>query len=85
MLFRSDIITAENIKRDKTFDFVSQSFREGGVKESGTAIAEILPPMGLFGGAGAKRAEKKKSVIAKLKDFFDRFFDISGGEFYRPE
>ncbi|NBJ09061.1 type I restriction endonuclease subunit R [Alistipes sp. Z76] len=80
-----DIITAENIKRDKTFDFVSQSFREGGVKESGTAIAEILPPMGLFGGAGAKRAEKKKSVIAKLKDFFDRFFDISGGEFYRPE
>lgn len=79
-----EIITSEKLKRDKTLDFISQSFREGGVKESGTAIAEILPPMGLFGGAGVKRAEKKKSVIAKLKDFFDRFFDISGGEFYRP-
>ena len=76
---------SERLKRAQTLDFISQSFREGGVKESGTAIAEILPPMGLFGGAGAKRAEKKKSVIAKLKDFFDRFFDISGGEFYRPE
>lgn len=80
-----EIIMSERLKRAQTLDFISQSFREGGVKESGTAIAEILPPMGLFGGAGAKRAEKKKSVIAKLKDFFDRFFDISGGEFYRPE
>lgn len=80
-----EIIASENLRRDKTLDFVSQSFREGGVKESGTAIAEILPPMGLFGGAGAKRAEKKKIVIAKLKDFFDRFYDISGSEFYRPE
>ncbi|MCM1293709.1 MAG: hypothetical protein NC230_09050 [Bacteroides sp.] len=70
---------------EKTLDFVSQSFREGGVKESGTTIAEILPPMGLFGGIVAKRAEKKESVIARLKDFFDLFFDISGGEFYRPE
>ena len=80
-----DIISSENLKRDKTLDFVSQSFREGEVKESGTAIAEILPPMGLFGGAGARRAEKKKSVTARLKEFFDRFYDISGGEFYRPD
>lgn len=80
-----DIIKSEKLKRDKTLDFISQSFREGGVTESGTAIAEILPPMGLFGGAGAKRAEKKKSVIAKLKEFFERFYHISGGEFYRPE
>ncbi len=80
-----EIISSENLKREKTLDFVSQSFREGGIKDSGTAIAEILPPMSLFGGAGAKRAEKKKSVITKLKEFFSRFFDISGGEFYRPE
>lgn len=79
------IITEENLRREKTLDFMAQSFREGGVKESGTSIAEILPPMGLFGGAGARRAEKKKSVIAKLKEFFDRFYDISGSEFYRPE
>lgn len=80
-----EIITSENLRLEKTLDFVSQSFRDGEVNESGTEIAEILPPMGLFGGAGVKRAEKKKLVIAKLKEFFDRFYDISGGEFYRPE
>ncbi|MCM1451736.1 MAG: type I restriction endonuclease subunit R [Clostridium sp.] len=80
-----EIIACENLKREPTFDFIGQSFREGEVKENGTAIAEILPPMGLFGGAGVKRSEKKKTVTAKLKEFFDRFFDISGGEFYRPE
>lgn len=80
-----EIISSNNLKREKTLDFLSQSFREGEVKESGTAIAEILPPMGLFGGAGAKRSEKKKTVITKIKEFFSRFYDISGGEFYLPQ
>ncbi len=79
-----EIISSENLRRDKTLEFMHQSFREGGLKESGTAIAEILPPMGLFGGAGVRRAEKKKTVIARLKDFFDRFYDISGGNFFAP-
>lgn len=76
------IITEENLNRTKALDFVGQSFRNGEIRESGTAIADILPPMGLFGNAGAKRAEKKKSVIKRLKDFFDRFYDISGGNFF---
>ncbi len=80
-----NIITEENLKRDKALAFVGQAFRDGEVRDGGTAIADILPPMGLFGNAGAKRAEKKKSVIVKLKEFFDRFYDISGGEFYIPD
>ena len=80
-----EIIADENLNREKTLTFVEQSFRNGEVRESGTAIAEILPPMGLFGGAGARRAEKKKNVIRRLKEFFDRFFDISGGNFYNPD
>ena len=75
------IISEENLKAEKTLDFMEQCFRSGEIKENGTAIAEILPAMGLFGNAGAKRAEKKKSVIQKLKDFFERFYDISGGAF----
>lgn len=78
------IISEESLKRDKALEFIGQSFRNGGVHESGTGIADILPPMGLFGGAGAKRAEKKRTVLQRLKDFFDRFFDISGGVFYDP-
>ncbi len=79
------IISEENLKRDKTLEFISQSFRDGSVHESGTGIAHILPPMGLFGGAGVKRAEKKRTVLQRLKDFFSRFFDISGGVFYNPD
>lgn len=79
------IISEENLKRDKALEFIGQSFRDGSVHESGTGIADILPPMGLFGGAGAKRAEKKRTVLQRLKDFFNRFFDISGGVFFNPD
>lgn len=79
------IISEEKLKRDKTLEFVAQAFRDGEVREGGTAIADILPPMGLFGNAGAKRAEKKKNVVRRLKDFFDRFYDISGGNFHHPD
>ncbi len=79
------IINEEKLNREKTLEFVGQSFRNGEIRESGTGIAEILPPMGLFGNAGARRAEKKKSVIQRLKDFFNRFYDISGGNFFNPD
>lgn len=75
------IIAEEKLNREKALDFIEQSFRNGEVRESGTGIADILPPMGLFGNAGARRAEKKKTVINRLKEFFDRFYDISGGTF----
>lgn len=75
------IIEEENLNRSKTLDFIEQSFRNGEIRESGTGIADILPPMGLFGNAGARRTEKKKNVVRRLKEFFDRFYDISGGTF----
>lgn len=78
------IIEEENLNRSKALDFIEQSFRNGEVRESGTGIAEILPPMRMFGNAGVRRAEKKKTVIKRLKEFFDRFFDISGGNFFNP-
>lgn len=80
-----EIIAEENLKRDKALEFMEQSFRNGEVRDCGTGIAEILPPMGLFGSAGVKRAEKKRNVIRKFKEFFERFFDISGGNFFNPE
>lgn len=73
----------DDLVREKGFFILpSQLFRNGEVRESGTGIADVLPPMGLFGNAGAKRAEKKQNVIRKFKEFFERFFDISGGNFY---
>lgn len=75
----------ENLNSVKTLDFMEQSFRNGEIKESGTAIVEVLPPMVFFGSAGAQRAEKKSNVLRKLKEYFDRFYDISGGVFLGGE
>jgi hypothetical protein len=32
-----------------------------------------MPPMRRFG--GGDRAEKKKRIVAKLKEFFDKYYD----------
>lgn len=79
------IIGSENLRREKALGFIAQAFRDGDIREGGTAIADILPPMGLFGAAGAARAEKKRNVIARLKEFFHKFYEISGGVFFNPD
>lgn len=73
----NEIIATEKLKVEETYQFVNQSFRDGSIQESGTAIAKILPPMSIF---DKNRGTKKKTVIEKLKAFFERFFDISNGE-----
>ncbi len=65
------------MKPEETYHFVSQSFKDGNIQESGTGIARILPPMSIF---DKSRETKKKTVLEKLKAFFERFFDISNGE-----
>ena len=72
-----EIISEEKLKPEETYHFVNQSFKDGGIQESGTSIAKILPPMSIF---DKTREVKKKTVLEKLKAFFERFFDISGGE-----
>ena len=76
----NEIIASEALKPEKTIEFLEQSFRDGEIRESGTAIAAILPPMPLFG-KNNNREEKKKRVTEKLKNLFSRFYDICGGVF----
>lgn len=68
------LITEENLKEEETRKFIDISFRDGSVKTTGTDIDKLLPPMSRFG--GGNRAKKKQSVIAKLIEFFERFFGI---------
>ena len=73
------IISDEGLKHDETFAFVKKCFRDGEIKETGTEITKILPPIPLF--TPTRENEKKKaSVITRLKAFFERFFDISASE-----
>ena len=70
------IISEEGLKAQETIAYINKCFREGEIKETGTEITKILPPIPLFT-AMRDSQEKKASVIRRLKAFFDRFFDIS--------
>lgn len=71
----NEIITSENLKADETTKFVDNAFRDGVIRTTGTDIDKILPAMSRFGGDG-NRQEKKKTVIEKLKVFFEKYFGI---------
>ena len=68
------IITSENLKADETARFVENAFRDGAIRTTGTDIDKILPAMSRFG--GGNRQEKKKTVIEKLKGFFEKYFGV---------
>ena len=70
----NEIIASENLKADETAKFVENAFRDGVIRTTGTDIDKILPAMSRFG--GGNRQEKKKTVIEKLKVFFEKYFGV---------
>jgi type I restriction enzyme R subunit len=74
------IIAEENLDKDETYKFINNAFRDGYVQTTGTGLAKILPPVSRFTPSG-ERTQKRETVIEKIKAFFNRFWDISGGTF----
>lgn len=74
------IIADEKLNKEETYHFIQNSFRDGNLQTSGTAIAKILPPISRFD-KSANRTEKRETVLDKLVAFFEKFFGISGGKF----
>ena len=70
----NEIIASENLKADETTRFVENAFRDGAIRTTGTDIDKILPAMSRFG--GGNRQEKKKTVVEKLKGFFEKYFGV---------
>ncbi len=68
-----NIIQEEKLKPEETRRFMDASFRDGAIRENGTEVAAILPPMSRF---SKDRATKKETVLGRLRAFFDRFRDI---------
>lgn len=68
------IINDENLNEKETRKFLDNAFRDGQVKTNGTDIEKILPPMRRFG--GENRAEKKETIISKVKKFFEKYFGL---------
>lgn len=71
----NEIIDEEKLKAEETHTFIADSFRNGYIQESGTALAGILPPMSRFTPNG-ERLKKREVVLEKIKTFFERFWDI---------
>lgn len=68
------IIDSEGLKEEETRQFVSNCFESGTVKTTGTDIDKLMPPTSRFG--SGNHDKKKKSVVAKILAFFERFFGI---------
>ena len=70
------IISEEKLKPEETRRFLEKAFEDGEIKETGTDIDKIMPPVSRFGGGGNSRAAKKQTVISKLKGFFEKYFGV---------
>ena len=62
------------MKEEETKEFLFNAFRDGELTESGTDITNIMPKMSRFG--AGNRAEKKSTIIEKLKNFFEKYFGL---------
>ena len=72
------IITEQKLKPEETRSFIENSFRDGVLRTTGIDIDRILPPVSRFGGgnSGVNRSEVKKTVIERLKEFFEKYFGV---------
>ena len=68
------IIAEEKLKPAEAQRFVANAFRDGALKTTGTDVDQILPPVSRFG--GGNRTEKKKTIIQRLAQFFEKYFGI---------
>lgn len=69
-----EIIKEENLKEKETRAFIESSFRNGGIKTTGTDIDKIMPAVSRFG--GGNRESRKIGIIERLKGFFEKFFGV---------
>lgn len=69
------IIEEEHLNYNETLKYLEFAFRDGMIKTLGTDIDKILPPVSRFGG---DRTCIKQRVIDKLKEFFEKYYNVCG-------
>ena len=66
------IIDEENLDPAKATRFMSNAFRDGELRSTGTAFANILPPMSMFDEQNS-HAKTKESVFNRLTEYFEKY------------
>ncbi len=74
------IVKSENLKPTESKEFITTSFRRGYVPEVGLELNGILPPINPFD-PKANREGVMQRVLEKIKQFFNKFYDVANGEF----
>lgn len=74
------IIEKEGLDRDATYAFIKNAFRDGHVVTTGTAITKVFVDKPSRFSQDGSYTQKRETVLTKLTNFFERFFDISGGK-----
>lgn len=74
-----NLISEENLNKEETYKFIDTAFKNGYVQEIGTDVDDILPPTDIFA-PNDEAYIKRVSVLDKIKNFFNRFKDVSNGE-----
>ena len=73
------IITEEKLNEEGIYKFNKNAFRDGYIQATGTSLTKVLPPISRFSPTG-ERTKKRETILQRLREFFNRFWDISEGE-----
>ncbi|MCQ2336515.1 MAG: type I restriction endonuclease subunit R [Paludibacteraceae bacterium] len=76
----SELITEENLKKDKALEFIEMAFTRGYVPEGGVELNDIMPPINPFD-PKANRQGKVEHILDRLKAFFTKYFGFANGKF----
>lgn len=68
-----ELINQERLRPEETRKFLANAFRDGALKTIGTDIQAIMPPSNPF---DRTSGEKKRSIIASLKAFFEKYLGL---------
>ena len=69
------IIAGEGLNADAARSFIDNAFRDGAIPTSGVAITKIMPAVSRFA-KGGEHASRKRSVMEKLSEFFERYYGL---------
>ena len=72
----AQIIAEEHLRPEETRRFMDTAFRDGELHSTGTAITKVLPPVSRFAADGG-HGQLKHRVVARLTEFFNRFFGMA--------
>lgn len=72
------IIKNEDLDKGATYNFINNAFKDGHIATTGTAVTEIMVNRPSRFSPDGAYSKKRETVLTKLTNFFERFFDISG-------